>query len=173
MRLRVADDNDFEPVAQLHADSWRRHYRGAYADAYLDGDLVADRRAVWSARLGARAGTETVLAEDGGRLIGFVHVVFDADPAWGSLIDNLHVAHDRKRSGIGSRLVEHAAEAVGRAATGNGMFLWVLERNVAAQAFYLACGAANVQRSTAAAPHGDPANLVGVPGKFRMAWRKV
>jgi hypothetical protein len=28
----------------LHADSWRRHYRGAYADAFLDGDVLADRR---------------------------------------------------------------------------------------------------------------------------------
>jgi hypothetical protein len=25
---------------------------------------------------------------------GFVHVVFDEDDRWGSLIDNLHVAHD-------------------------------------------------------------------------------
>ncbi|MDQ3147017.1 MAG: hypothetical protein M3R01_08840 [Actinomycetota bacterium] len=29
----------------------RRHYRGAYSDAYLDGDVLADRLAVWTGRL--------------------------------------------------------------------------------------------------------------------------
>jgi GNAT superfamily N-acetyltransferase len=173
MRLRVADENDFGAVAQLHADSWRRHYRGAYAEAYLDGDLIADRRAVWSARLGSPAGTETVLAEDGDRLVGFVHVVLDADAEWGSLVDNLHVVHDRKRGGIGARLLSSAAAVVERRAAGMRMYLWVLEQNAAAQAFYLACGAANVETSTAAAPNGDPANLVGLPGKYRMAWNDV
>jgi hypothetical protein len=92
-------------VAQLHADSWRRHYRGAYADAFLDGDVVADRLAVWSARLAGRANTVTVLAEDGTGPAGFVHVVFDDDERWGSLVDNLHVAVGRQRGGIGTALL--------------------------------------------------------------------
>ncbi len=31
----------------------------------------------------------TVAAEDDTRLVGFVHVVFDDEDRWGSLIDNL------------------------------------------------------------------------------------
>ena len=44
-------DRDADSIAALHADSWRRHYRGAYLDTYLDGDVVADRREVWRSRL--------------------------------------------------------------------------------------------------------------------------
>jgi hypothetical protein len=63
----------------LHADSWRRHYCGAYADSFLDGDVVADRRSVWSSRLAGPADSMTVVAEDDAGLVGFVHVVFEAD----------------------------------------------------------------------------------------------
>src|SRR5688572_10131399 len=93
IRFRAAHAEDAEQVAGLHAASWRRHYRGAYADSYLDGDVLADRRAVWSSRLTSPAAVSvTVLAEDADGLAGFVHVVLDEDAAWGSLVDNLHVA---------------------------------------------------------------------------------
>jgi ribosomal protein S18 acetylase RimI-like enzyme len=157
-------------IAALHADSWRRHYRGAYADAYLDGDLLADRRTVRSSRLAAPDGTRTIVAERDEELIGFVHVVFDADPRWGSLVDNLHVAPAEHRSGIGSRLMGHAARAVLAEAATPALYLWVLEQNTRAQAFYRAAGGAVVESGVAAAPGGDPALLHGTPGKYRMAW---
>lgn len=37
--FRPARATDSEAIAVLHADSWRRHYRGAYSDAFLDGDV--------------------------------------------------------------------------------------------------------------------------------------
>jgi GNAT superfamily N-acetyltransferase len=116
-RFRTAGPDDAGRVALLHADSWRRHYRGVYSDLYLDGDAVADRRSVWSSRLAAPAHSATVLAEDDAGLAGFVHVVFDEHDRWGSLIDNLHVAHDRRRTGIGTALLARAAEAVTERAT--------------------------------------------------------
>src|SRR5688572_14136585 len=78
-QLRSATIDDAERVALLHADSWRRHYRGAFSDAFLDGDIAADRRSVWSARLAGPAGSATILAELADRLVGFVHVIFDDD----------------------------------------------------------------------------------------------
>jgi hypothetical protein len=48
--FRDASARDIEAIATLHADSWRRHYRGAYLDSFLDGDVVADRLAVWGQR---------------------------------------------------------------------------------------------------------------------------
>lgn len=48
LRLRLANPSDAETIAALHADSWRRHYRGAYSDAFLDGDVISDRLAVWA-----------------------------------------------------------------------------------------------------------------------------
>ncbi|MBV9411286.1 MAG: GNAT family N-acetyltransferase, partial [Acidimicrobiia bacterium] len=40
VRCRVATIDDVEAIAALHADSWRRNYRGAYLDSYLDGDVL-------------------------------------------------------------------------------------------------------------------------------------
>jgi hypothetical protein len=96
--LRAAGPGDAEAIGLLHADSWRRHYRGAYADSFLDGNVLAERRSVWSARLAAPTASATVITEDGTGLVGFVHVVFDEDERWGSLLDNLHVTHDRRRA---------------------------------------------------------------------------
>lgn len=55
LSFRLAAATDAAAIADLHAQSWRRHYRGAYSDAFLDGDVAADRLAAWTERLhGAR-----------------------------------------------------------------------------------------------------------------------
>src|SRR4029078_10151733 len=109
---RSGEAADAAGIAALHADSWRRPYRGAYPDDSLDGPVDQDRLTVWSERLGAPTSqTATVLAEAAGELVGFVHVIFDADPEWGSLIDNLHVRHDLQRTGLGRELMRRAGGA--------------------------------------------------------------
>jgi GNAT superfamily N-acetyltransferase len=170
LRLRVADLDDAEHVALLHADSWRRYYRGAYSDSYLDGDIVTDRLAVWSERLAAPAATRTVVAEDDTGLVGFVHVVFDDDARWGSLIDNLHVTRGHQRTGIGTELIACAAEGVVERATGRSVYLWVQEQNLTAQQFYQATGGSRVERAPISPPGGVPSRLVGRPHKLRFTW---
>jgi GNAT superfamily N-acetyltransferase len=165
-----AGPGDAHRIAGLHAESWRRHYRGAYADAYLDGDLLSDRCRVWSARLASPAGTAMIIAERDGQLAGFVHVALDVDPRWGSLVDNLHVRHLGHRAGIGTQLMAYAARAVLAHADSPALHLWVLQQNTGAQAFYLACGGTRVEAGTATAPCGDPTLLNGRPGKYRIAW---
>lgn len=170
LQFRRAGPQDAGSIAALHADSWRRHYRGAYSGAFLEGDVEADRRTVWSDRLGNEdGGTATVVAEQDGRLAGFVHVVFDDDPEWGALIDNLHVTYARKRSGIGTRLMAEAAGAVAERGPG-GLFLWVLEQNVAAQAFYDARGGRRADRREVSPPGGVPGRLNGSPHALRYVW---
>ncbi|MGH7746267.1 MAG: GNAT family N-acetyltransferase, partial [Candidatus Dormibacteria bacterium] len=145
-QFRVADTSDAEAIAALHADSWRRHYRGAYADSFLDGDVLADRLIVWSDRLSRPdALRRTVVVEDRSGLIAFAHVVFDDDPAWGALLDNLHVTYRHQRRGVGSQLLGSVARAV--IEQGTGLYLWVQEQNVEAQAFYQARGATFVERA--------------------------
>jgi GNAT superfamily N-acetyltransferase len=165
-----AATGDAGRIAALHTKSWRRHYRGAYADAYLDGDLLTERTKVWSARLASPGGTTTILAECAGHLIGFVHVVFDADPRWGSLVDNLHVDHTQHRTGIGTQLMAYAARAVLANADSSALYLWVLEQNERAQKFYRAAGGTPVETGIVAAPCGDPTLLNGTPAKYRMSW---
>lgn len=170
IRFRSAHTGDAEQVAALHAASWQRHYRGAYADAYLDGDVLADRRAVWSARLAEPAGSITVLAQDGSDLAGFVHVVLDEDAEWGSLVDNLHVAHSHQRTGLGTALLAHAAQGILERAAAPATYLWVLEQNTTARRFYRARGGAHVEQAPVPPPGGMPSRLDGAPTMFRIAW---
>jgi len=169
-RVRIAGPDDAENIALLHADSWRRYYRGAYSDSYLDGDIITDRITVWSARLATPSHALTVVAEDDNGLIGFVHVVYDDDAQWGSLIDNLHVSHQRRRTGVGTALLTCAAEAVAGRATGKSVYLWVLEQNTAAQQFYRAFGGTCVETAIVSPPGGVPTRLNGSPNKLRFTW---
>ena len=173
VQFRSAGPGDADRVAMLHADSWRRHYRGAFADSFLDGDIETERRAVWSSRLAAPEGTATIVAEDGEQLVGFVHVEFDADPKWGSLVDNLHVRHDQRRTGVGRQLLARVAQAAADQASSDAIYLWVLQQNTAAQQFYLAVGATCVETAPVSPPGGDPARLNGAPDSLRMAWSDV
>jgi GNAT superfamily N-acetyltransferase len=125
---------------------------------------------VWSARFAAPDNSETVLAEHDGRLVGFIHVMFDEDPLWGSLVDNLHVVRDQHRSGIGRQLLGRAAAVIGERGASKAMYLWVLEQNTSAQQFYRACGGAHVETAMVPPPGGDPARLNGTPRGFRIAW---
>ena len=166
----MATANDARSVADLHADSWRRHYRGAYSDSFLDGDVTADRLAVWKQRLEGRdPSAATTVAEHGAQLVGFVYVVFDEDPEWGSLVDNLHVAYARKRSGIGSRLMAEAARAV-RGHGPGGLYLWVLEQNTDAQAFYEARGGRYCGRRLVQPPGGVVERVNGSPYALQFVW---
>ena len=138
---RLAKSSDIDPIAALHAESWRRNYRGAYSDAFLDGDVLTYRRAAWTSRLsGPQSASATIVAEMDGAIIGFAHVILDDDPRWGSLLDNLHVSAGWQRHGIGSALITHAAGAVIERAASRSIYLWVLEQNGRAQAFYAAHG---------------------------------
>jgi ribosomal protein S18 acetylase RimI-like enzyme len=168
--LREAQAADASTIAALHAASWRRHYRGAYSDAFLDGDVLADREAVWHERLAAPdPGRLTILAEERGA-IGFVNAYFACDPALGTLVDNLHVVRDCHRRGIGTRLMAAVAEAVRARHAGEGIHLWVLEQNRRAQAFYEAIGGTAVETAPVGPPGGVPGRLVGTPMKLRYVW---
>src|ERR1700730_7887238 len=97
IQLRFAVAADASAVAALHAESWQHHYRGAYSDDYLDGDVLADRLTVWTRQLGQPA-TEhrTVIAHYAEAVVGFAHTVLDDDAVYGALLDNLHVAYALK-----------------------------------------------------------------------------
>lgn len=169
-RFRLAEPADAEAVAGLHADSWRRNYRGAYSDRFLDGDVLEDRVAVWTDRLREHDPRRlTILAEDDG-LVGFANTIFEEDPRWGSLLDNLHVADRCRRQGIGSRLLVLTAEALIARPECTGLYLWVLEQNTDAQDFYAALGGSPAGRAPVSAPGEMEDRLTGSPLKLRYVW---
>ena len=169
--IRIAGVGDAPDIATLHTDSWRRHYRGAYSNRYLDGDLYADRLAVWTERMNSCDYEHfTVLAEHPDRAVGFAHVALDADPIWGALVDNLHVSHSAQGRGIGSLLLDHAARRVIEQRPGSGIYLWVLELNAGATAFYVSRKGVLRDSELSSAPGKDPRNLHGSPRRIRVVW---
>lgn len=162
--IRCATVRDAEKIAALHADSWRRNYRGAYPDTFLDNEVFDDRRDVWRARLTRpEPNHRTVVADLRSEIVGFVHTNLDDDPAWGALLDNLHVAHEMKRRGLGSVLLAASARSVIDHAPTGRLYLWVLEQNTNAQAFYDDRGGQCVERQSR-----EP-----LPGyRLRYAWSR-
>jgi GNAT superfamily N-acetyltransferase len=169
--FRQALSQDAPAIAGLHCDSWRRHYRGAFSDAFLDGGVDEFLLAKWAGRLASPdPAARTIVAEADGVLAGFAHVLLGDDPTWGCLLDNLHVAYGRKRAGIGTRLMAQVARAVVDWSPSSGLYLWVLEQNADAQSFYTARGGTCVERAEDESPNGDPAALNGTVMILRFAW---
>lgn len=181
MHYRAATFADAEQIAQLHAASWQRTYRGMLSDDYLDNAALADRRHVWDERLApprsgqivavadprgtARIDTQFVaVAEEDGEIHGFVCVYGDADPAFGSLIDNLHVRHEHKSRGIGRQLMREAAAWLDEGHSARGVYLWVMELNTDAQAFYRRLGGSFRDIKESQAPGG------GTTRGIRIVW---
>jgi ribosomal protein S18 acetylase RimI-like enzyme len=149
IEYRPAQPSDAKAIADLHARSWRENYRGAFHDAFLDGDLPAERLRVWRARLDHPPDNQLVhLAVDDTQLVGFVCAYADHDPQWGSFVDNLHVAHAFKRKGIGAALMRHVGAWLAPRYPDLGVYLLVLEVNASARRFYERLGAQNAGVST-------------------------
>ncbi len=155
MIIREAAVSDVSAIANLHADSWRNTYRGAYSDAYLDGPVFDDRVKVWAERLSSPPANQyVVVAEDGGEVVGFACVYGNHSVEHGSLLDNLHVKQDLQKSGIGKQLVVEAARWCAANYPAQDMYLGVLEINANAQAFYRRLGGADVGGDTTDEPGG-------------------
>jgi len=157
-------------VATLHAESWRAHYRGAYRDEYLDGDVVRDRFRVWEERLSTPTPVPNqfvVLAEDDGDLIGFACVYGGDDETWGSLLDNIHVRPDYQQRGVGAALLAEVAAWCRERHADCGLYLWVLQQNHRAQRFYQRLGASDHGGEISEPPGGGQ-----IHGR-RYAWNTV
>jgi ribosomal protein S18 acetylase RimI-like enzyme len=167
MTIRVATSADSPRIAALHAASWRYAYRGALSDEYLAGDLESDRRQLWARRLAEPTENQRVLiAEDGCHLLGFACVYVGEDPQWGSYLNNIHVVQAAQGRGIG-RLLLHVTAQACRSSHPGGLYLWVLQSNTKAQAFYARHGAKNTGADLWEAPGGTTAPL------FRFSWESV
>lgn len=166
---RLATIEDVPVIAELHAASWRQSYHGALSDEYLAGDVVADRRLVWSKRLqGDNDRQHVIVVYIDQELAGFACTYAEVDPIWGALLDNLHVARQFQHRGIGRLLLQDSREwTISMEPTG-ALHLWVLQSNWNAQAFYESLGGRIVGTDSWTPPGGGP----DVP-RYRMAWRPV
>ena len=162
IEIRSAMAGDAEAIAGLHAASWRSAYRGAFSDAYLDGDLLGERRRHWNRQFATGVPEElgVFVAVEEGACVGFICVCLEGGAEWGPLLDNLHVRPDRKGRGIGRRLIE-AGRAWVRARGGfDRWHLWVVETNAPARRVYEHLGWVSADRKVHQAPDGTPFTVV-------------
>ncbi|MDQ1464678.1 MAG: hypothetical protein QOC73_1619, partial [Actinomycetota bacterium] len=94
-----------------------------------------------------------------------LHVLPDSDARWGALVDHLHVSAALKRHGVGTRLLVEAARELARRPTHGASYLWVLDQNKAAQAFYAARGRVRMQTTIR-----GPFPGAGTARGHRVAW---
>lgn len=134
LRLAAARTDDAEALTDLHLDVWEEAYAGL-----VPADLLAARRAGRAERVDTwraivSAGSDTLLAwEPDGALVGFASTGPGRDdPAEGLPPLELMALYVRARAygtGVGPALL---AAAVGDA----DAYLWVLDGNARATAFY-------------------------------------
>jgi GNAT superfamily N-acetyltransferase len=161
--LRPATAADAEAIARLHAESWRRTYRGMMPDAFLDHGALANRRQVWRERLRSPADgrflriAEDDLANGNGAITGFICAFADHDPLWGAYIDNLHVAYSAHRRGVGSILMRSVGEWLLESGRPGSVYLWVMEANAGARRFYERLGALDAGTEMMSDPGGGSA----------------
>jgi len=141
---RAATFEDAQAVAHLHALSWTTAYRGGYTDEFLDGPVWEDRRAFWTGRLAELPADQyVVVAEEDGAIVGFACVTGAHHAELGSYLDNLHVAPDQHRKGIGTELMAAVRDWCVTNYPECGLYLGVLEQNARAQTFYRSLGASD------------------------------
>lgn len=139
--------SDASAVAALHTASWQSAYRGVFDDEWLAVHAGADRAGHWARRFALLGDREAgVVAAEAGRLVAFAYLIADADPARGTLLDNLHVAPERRGSGLGRRLLAAAVGLAHSRGWPEGLHLWVFEANADARRFYERHGGEVVER---------------------------
>jgi GNAT superfamily N-acetyltransferase len=139
MRVRTAELTDAAGIAAVHAAAWQRAYRGLLPDAYLDAIDPVRWTTGWERLLsGAVPRQVTLVAEDDGRVVGFVDVRPSRDddvaPGTGE-ITSVYASPDRWGTGVG-RVLMSAAQAAMREAGFTAATLWVLRGNERARRFY-------------------------------------
>jgi GNAT superfamily N-acetyltransferase len=162
MTIRAARPGDAPAVAMLHANSWRSAYRGILRDEFLDGALDENRRALWGARLSDKTQDNQIILvdEEAGELRGFACAFIDADPEWGTLLDNLHVVPELKGQGLGRRLISAIAAKTLQNASKPMLHLWAYEKNLGARRFYERLGGVATACEEEPALDGTRVNVV-------------
>src|SRR6186713_2729331 len=139
MQIRPAGVKDAPGIAEVHVASWRWAYADVFPPDVLDGLRHEDRERMWRDVV-PHGGV--VVAEDGGRIVGFASVgpVADGDgPEGTSELFAIYVAPDVAGTGLGRSLLDRATDTM-RMSGARRALLWVLASNVQARRFYDAAG---------------------------------
>lgn len=154
--------SDADALADLHTRSRQTAYRGLYGDAYLDDELSTVSRETWRARFADHDPTKDLIlaAQEHGRFIALAYASFRLKPELGALLDNLHVAPERKGQGLGGRLLAGVARWLVEEHAGAPLHLEVYAPNALALGFYQSRGGIEIARYAEVVPGGRVVEVV-------------
>jgi ribosomal protein S18 acetylase RimI-like enzyme len=174
--IRSAVEADAADIAAIHTASWRDAYAGILSSEFLNSDIETDRLELWSRRLSEPPPSQLVdVALDSmGTMVAFVCSYCDADAAWGSLVDNLHVLPQLRGQGTGEKLLQRVVAQLEAKYPRSGLHLWVFEANVAALRFYQRLGGRVVEKHASQIPAagGKPTLCVHWPALSQIVWTR-
>lgn len=126
-----------EAIAQVYVQSWRSAYRGLLPDALLDGLTTAR----WTEKLALGGPLQSLVAVENGQIVGtcaYGAARSETMCGWGEIV-SLYLLPQWTGRGLGRALLGRAVGTL-RAAGHRKVYLWVLEKNDSARAFYERCG---------------------------------
>ena len=142
--IRAAIPGDESGVARVHVRAWQVGYRGLLSDAYLIGLRPEDRAKRYTFGEVSRSRPKTLVATDGGAIVGFATTspAQDDDRTSSAELNALYVDPDCWKQGIGAALESAARASLVQLGYRRAM-LWVLAGNARAIRFYESQGWAN------------------------------
>jgi ribosomal protein S18 acetylase RimI-like enzyme len=136
--IRPARSDDAEGIATVHSASWRSTYPGVVPQSYLD-DMHPEKTVErWrDAAAGKHPGAHLLVAEEGGKIIGFETYGPAREPAFG-YAGELYAAYflpEAMGKGLGTEMMKTVFRDL--CAQGlNDMIVWVMEANTRGRRFY-------------------------------------
>lgn len=135
MMVRSAVPADAVGAGRVHAAAWRDAYVGILSDEWIAAISDDERIARWEQILGEPNAAQQWVADLDGQVVGFAASgpPREADPVRELELWSIHVLPSHYRRGIGTALM---GAAIGPAQAS----LWVVGKNLWAQAFYRSLG---------------------------------
>ena len=132
---------DAPALGHIQVTSWRSAFRGIAPDDYLDHQVSVENQIEDWKEIIPDNEQIVIVAEVDNQVVGYAWAHREDDPAieWDAELISMHILPPFKRQGIGRALVSMvAAEAQKRNCM--SLYLWVLEDNRPARAFYESLG---------------------------------
>ena len=136
--LRRATVEDAKGIAQVSVETWKTAYSGLLPDDYLHKLNVDQRAQTWAKLLEfAPKGNQTIVAEIGGRIIGFIGIgpSSEAGAMKFGEVYAIYVKPDYQSRGVGSQLMKEGIRIL-KDQGFNRATLWVLEQNISTRSWY-------------------------------------
>ncbi|MEZ9526541.1 GNAT family N-acetyltransferase [Enterovibrio norvegicus] len=132
--LRKAQRDDVDEIASIHVDSWKAAFTGRMPDNYIDSYTLPRRVTEWHQLLTNNAET-VVVAEFGGRVIGFLSFKISQTHENAFELSKLYLCPSSYRKGVGNLLMNHLDKEA-KSNHINLIALYVLDNNDASIRFY-------------------------------------